>query len=324
MSFTITDSSYQGQRANEIFAEILYATPTLGSDSVKVLNGIKTDSTRVPVMSLTKLLRDGSSGNESFTSAGTLDADAIQLDVDRLKINLEFSTPTLMSHYMAAQVADGIQNDGVPNDVNTWLLNYIGPHVGEELEEALWLGVKQSGGTSAKSLVNGLLYRILTRYSATPGVGYNKPTYAALTATNVIDKFRDTMLANSKRVLGQPRSQQRFFCSIETAHLVESAKYKSGIGSGTKTYDGEELPVLFNVPVIATHGVPDNVIIHTYVDNLWIGTDILADYQQIDILNQRETTGSDTIRVVGFVKVGTQIFKPNYVSIHIDNPNSYS
>jgi len=75
--------------------------------------------------------------------------------------------------------------------------------------------------------------------------------------------------------------------------------------NGTYFVGTKELDFL-GIPVVIAPGLPDNVIVAAEKTNLWFGTDLVSDFDDVMVIPQMNITGAPTVRFVARFQFGVQ------------------
>jgi hypothetical protein len=80
----------------------------------------------------------------------------------------------------------------------------------------------------------------------------------------------------------------------------------AGVGNnGTQWYNGSALS-FDGIPVVMAQGMSDDVMIATTKDNLWFGTGLLADHNEVKVIDMADLDGSQNVRIVMRMSAGVQ------------------
>ena len=76
-------------------------------------------------------------------------------------------------------------------------------------------------------------------------------------------------------------------------------------GEGNMWYNGQALS-FDGIPVVMAQGMSSNVAIATTKDNLWFGTGLLSDHNEVRVLDMADLDGSQNVRVIMRMSGGVQ------------------
>jgi len=99
----------------------------------------------------------------------------------------------------------------------------------------------------------------------------------------------------------------------------------SGVGAngydnkGSMWFNGQPL-FIDGIPLFMANGMANNTAMLTYKDNLWFGTGLLNDHNEVKIIDMADIDGSQNVRFVMRYTAGTQYgFAGDIVTYGITN-----
>ena len=299
MSVVITNSTYAGEFAGKYIAAALLSADTLDKGNITIMPNVKFKSV-IQKASTDDIVKDASCGFEP--NQGTLTLTEKVLEPRELQVNLEICRKTLHESWQAAQMGFGL-NDELPKDFSDFELAHVAAKVADRTEKSIWSG---DSGTSGQ--FDGFA-TLLAADTALPSgqdiVG------TAVTAANVVAELGTVVDAIPTAVYGSEDLAIYAASNVVRAYTRALGGFQSG-GQGAAGYENkgnnQSLGSLFfdGIPVIPCRGAADDMIIAAEKSNLFFGTGILSDLNEVRVIDMAETDGSQNVRVVMRFTAGVQ------------------
>jgi len=230
----------------------------------------------------------------SFSSAGEGVLNQKAFEVNAIKINLEYCQRTFEVNYLSQLLRPGSNNDEVmPATVESFLLDQVSLKVSADTEQLVWKG-DTATASYPLSLVDGLEKQLLADAAVIDVAS------TTLSKSNIIaqlglvyDKIPETIIgAEDLRIFLSP-SAFRFYREA-LADASAEANYMQNYA---------ELHFL-DVKLSVAPGISTNKMVAARTSNLLLLTDLMSDFEDIQILPQKSVTGVPVVRMVGEFKFG--------------------
>lgn len=231
-----------------------------------------------------------------FEDQNTTTLSQKTLEVCPMKINMQFCVDIFEANYLSEKLRAGSNTSEVMDkETENYLIDQVMKYVASFLEKLIWQGdTAGSPADGPMTLCDGLLKGfdadgdIITQDSTTITVS-NVIAELAKVYNKIPDTMYDTM------------QQLKWFIPINVAKL-----YKQAIAAASaETYYVKDAELTFlGIPMVVAKGLPSNTMVVAAKENLWMGTDLISDFEDIQILNMKETTGEKKVRFIGGFKFG--------------------
>ncbi len=293
MSVTIT-SSYAGQFAGKYIAASLLAAKTIDDGAITVLPNIKYKAA-MKVGAFSNLIKGASCDFDTATSSLALTEKV--LTPKELQVNIDICKKDLHSDWEAAQMGFSAF-DNLPPLFSDFVISRVAAEVASSTETSIWDGASGADnfdGLRALALADGTV---------------NDVTGTASTSANVVAELGKIVDAIPSGVYGADDLyiyvSQNIFKSYVRA-LGGFAATNSGVDAKSHTfYNGGELS-FDGVKLYPTSGLRDNCAIAARQSNLFFGTGLLDDRNEVRVIDMAENDGSQNVRVVMRYTAGVQI-----------------
>ena len=296
---TFTANNYAGKAALPYVAPAILAADTIANNYVTVLDNVRYKA------NLRKF-----SGSQiqaatcTFTSGTALDLSDVQLTLTELQINDQICNKDLRTTWEselmagASSIAPGSYKDGAAM--------YVAKRAAEAIENNIWAGnYNPDAGvpTSATHTAFDGLLRQMVLASPT----YEANLTGALTAANILSKLLALTTTQCPPALkGDPdaviymsrASKQLYFSAL--AGTAQLAFFAEGLADKYAGYR-----------VVTPAGFPDDTLLISRVENLYVGCNLLTDLTEARVLDLIDVTGDDVTRIIMKFAFGTQVVDHN-------------
>lgn len=299
-NLTISSSSYTGELALPYIQAALMTGDTIANRYVTVKENVKFKAV------LKKLASSGlvkAAGCSFDNSTSTLTLSEAVLTVTDLMTNIEVCKDQFAQDWEAMQTGRGFINDVIPGNFADFLVSYLAGKISEQIEFNLWVGNFSGsvGGSSTYSAFNGLLKVISDAKSSTPD--YN--ITAALTAGNIMTAIDGTVAVIPATIMGSPNT--KCYMSRKTFQLYMQACMAAGTGGPLQPADNSILKQVYGYEIYVCPGFSNDCLLFAQPDNLFVGTDLVSDQNEVKVVDMSLTDASDNVRMAMRYRFGTQI-----------------
>ena len=304
-------STYAGEFAGQYIAAALLSAKTLDNKYVTIVPNVKFKQV------IQKIAVDSIVNNAScdFATSGTVALTERILEPKELQVNLELCKQEFVDSWEAMQLGFSAF-DTIPASFNDYLISYVGGKVAEATEQSIWAGVGATNGQFA-----GLL-PALSASAAAGGAGavVKSAQSGSITSANVIEKLNGLVNAIPDEVYG--KEDLLIYVPTGVAKAYQTAL--GGGATGANGYNNQltvgSKPYNFNgIDVVLCPGMTANYMVAAQKSNLYFGTGLLSDYNQVKVLDMADLDGSQNYRIIMRYTAGTQFGIGEDVAIHIPN-----
>jgi len=296
---TFTTNNYAGKAALPYVAPAILAADTIANGYVTLLDNVRHKA------QLRKFTGSQiQAATCTFTSGTALDLSDVQLTLTELQINDQICNKDLRTTWEselmagASAIAPGSYKDGAAM--------YVAKRAAEAIERNIWQGNynPDAGVATSASFTafNGLLRQMVL---ATPT--YEANLTGALTAANILSKLLQlTTTSCPPALLGDPDAV--IYMSRATKQLYFSAL----AGTAQLAFFAEGLADKYaGYRVVTPAGFPDDTLLISRVENLYVGCNLLTDLTEARVLDLIDVTGDDVTRIIMKFAFGTQVVDHN-------------
>jgi hypothetical protein len=298
MSVSIT-STYAGEFSGKYIAAALLSADTLDKGNITIMPNVKFKSV-IKKASTDDIVKDATCDFQ--TGQGTLTLTEKILQPEEFQVNLDICKKDLHDDWEAAQMGYSAF-DNLPSNFSDFVLAHVASKVADRTEKNIW-----SGSTATSGQFDGFATLLAADGDLPAGqdiVG------TAVTAANVVDELGTVVDAIPTAVYGSEDLAIYAASNVVRAYTRALGGFQSG-GQGAAGYENkgnnQSLGSLFfdGIPVIPCRGAADDMIIAAEKSNLFFGTGILSDLNEVRVIDMAETDGSQNVRVVMRFTAGVQ------------------
>jgi hypothetical protein len=276
MGNPITTASLYAGEAGAYIGAAVKSGKTIADGQITILEGIKYKKT-LTIVSSSSLIRDADC---DFTD-GTLTLTDRALEPTDKKLNLSLCATDLEQDWQAAQMAAGANNSNMAGDFPAFMMEYLGAQVGDNIETQIW---------------TDMVTNLTADTNVVDVVG------ATLSATNIVAEMQKVYDAVPASVYGQ--DDLRIYVGTNAVRFYIQAM--STLGYLNAYYAGD-VPLLFEgVEVVHCPGLAADTMVASRVSNIFWGTDLQSDATTFKVLDQRESSGANEIRIAANFSSGVQ------------------
>ena len=296
---TITSSSYAGEFAGKYLGAALLSASTLDAGAVTILPNIKYKAA-MKVGAFSNLVRSADCDFDSTTSGLTLTEKV--LTPTELQVNLQICKKELHADWEAAQMGFSAF-DELPPLFSDYVISRVAAEVANATETSIWSGAAGEGS------FDGYLQVALADSDV------NDITAEAITSSNVITelgKVVDSAVANAPAILGKEDLTLYVSTNVAQAYIRALGGFASNLGGagtdnkGTQWYNGGALS-FEGINIFVAKGFGSNKALLTPKSNLFFGTGLLDDRNEVKVIDMADIDGSQNVRVVMRYTAGVQI-----------------
>ena len=298
MALTIT-SSYQGEFAGKFISASLLSGNTIANGLIEVKPNVKFKEV------LKRVDLSGVVANAScdFTDAGTVTLTERIIEPKSLQVNLEICKTPFESDWEAISMGYSA-HDNLPATFSDYFIGLMAGKIAEKTEQDIWSGTAGAGSFDGFST-------LLT--AATLPAGQDI-TGVAVTAANVIAELGKVADAVPSSLYGNEDLYIYVSQNVWRAYKRALGGFAAdGLGANGYMAQGQnqdiDIQYFDGISVVCANGLADDTMVSTLKSNLFFGTGLLADHNEVKVLDMADLDGSKNVRFIMRYTAGVQIAK---------------
>ena len=295
MSVSLT-STYAGEFSGKYIAAALLSASTLDSGAISILPNVKFKSV-IQKGATDDIVKDASC--DFVTNQGTLTLTEAVLQPEEFQVNLELCKKDLHNSWEAAQMGYSAFDNLAPSFAE-FVISHVAAKVADRTEKNIW-----SGATATSGQFDGFTAKL------TADTDVNDVTGTTVTAANVIAEMGKVVDAIPTSVYGQEDLTLYVSSNVARAYIRALGGFAATIGAngsdnkGTQWYNGGELS-FDGVNIFVAKGLADDTMVAAQKSNLYFGTGILNDQNEVKVIDMSDIDGSQNVRVIMRFTAGVQ------------------
>lgn len=296
MATSIT-TTYAGEFAGKYVAASLLSAPTIEKGGVTVLPNVRYKQLLQKVAD-TNLVRNATC---AFSDASTITLTERFITVKDLQVNLELCKADYFQTWQAAEL--GFSNfKELPKSFADFMIARVAERVAANIETAFWTGAT---GT------NGSFDGISTIVALDPALpAAQEVTGTTVTALNVVTELGKIVDAIPAALYGNPGLRIYVSTNIAKAYVRALGGFSTvsgvtgnvapapGVGGLSTTWYNQGALSIDGIEIFWAPGLAANTAIATTVDNLFFGTSVLSDLNEVKVIDMADIDGSQNVRMI--------------------------
>ena len=293
-------TTYAGEFAGEYISAALLSGVTIENGGITVKPNVKFKETLKKV-STDDIVKDASC---DFDPTSTLTISEKVLQPEFQQVNLQLCKKDFVSDWEAISMGYSAHHD-LPAKFSDFLISHVAAKVAQKTEQNIWRGVTATNGE-----FDGLT-TLLAADANLPTGQELESSGTTVTAGNVIDKLGAIVDAIPSALYGSEDLNIYVSQNIYKAYTRALGGFGTdGLGAAGYRSEGTNQdirPAFFDgVRVFMASGLSANTAIAAEKSNLFFGTGLLADHNEVKVIDMSDIDGSDNIRVVMRFTAGVQ------------------
>jgi len=298
---TSITSTYAGEFAGKYIAAALLSGKTLAERAITIVPNVKFKQV-MKKLATSNIIQDATC---DFAATGSVTLTEAILQPKELQVNIELCKKDFRSDWEAAEMGFSVY-DNLPANFTDFLLANVANTVAQQIEQSIWRASASGSGT-----FTGLLGLMTAGGSGVVSSSYT----GSIDASNVISRLEALVGAVPDAVYGKEDLTIYIPNNVAKAYQQAlGANYANGYNNlvtvGQKPFDYNGIP-LFVAP-----GLSSNYMVAAEKSNLFFGTGLLSDTNEVKVLDMADLDGSQNVRVIMRMTAGVQFGIGSDIAIH--------
>jgi len=289
-------TSYAGEFAGKYISAALLSASTIENGGIEVKPNVKFKQV-IKKIATDALLKDGTC---DFDPTSTVTLTERILEPKEFQVNLQLCKQDFRDDWEAVQMGYS-SFDNLPPAFADFLLAHVAAKTAQKTELNIWQGADANAGE-----FDGLVALMTADADVVDVVG------TTVTAANVIDELGKVVDAIPSAVYGKEDLNLYVSQNVARAYVRALGGFAAaGLGAngtnamGTQWFNNGSLS-FDGVSIFVANGLADNYIVAAEKSNLYFGTGLLADHNEVKVIDMADLDGSQNVRVVMRFTAGVQ------------------
>jgi len=296
---TSITTTYAGEFAGKYVSAALLSASTIENGGIEVKPNIAYKEV-LKKIATDAIVKDSTC---DYTDTSTVTLTEKILQPEEFQVNLTLCKKTFRSDWESIQMGYSAF-DSLPPSFADFLLAHVAAKVAEKTEQNIWKGVTANAGE-----FNGF-QTLVAADAALPAA--QEVAGTTVTASNVVAELGKLVDAIPASLYGKEDLYLYVSQNIARAYVRALGGFgASGLGAngtnnmGTQWWNNGSLS-FDGVKIFVCNGMSNNVAIAAQKSNLFFGTGLLADSQEVKVIDMADIDGSQNVRVVMRFTAGVQ------------------
>jgi len=288
---TSITSTYAGEFAGKYISAALLSGSTIANGGIEVLPNVKYKQV------IQKVATDGIVKNATcdFDATSTVTLTERIITPEEFQVNLQLCKKDFHNTWEAITMGYSAF-DNLPPSFADFLIAHVAAKVAEKTEQNIWKGATATAGE-----FDGLV--TLATADATV-IDVASPASGGITAANVIAELGKVVDAIPATLYGKEDLYLYVSQSVARAYVRALGGFgASGLGAngtnsmGTQWWNNGSLS-FDGVKIFVANGMADDYVMAAQKSNLYFGTGLLSDQNEVQVIDLAGIDGSQNVRVV--------------------------
>jgi hypothetical protein len=296
---TSITTTYAGEFAGQYIAAALLEGSTIANGGITVKPNVKLKEV-IKKVSTNDIVKDATC---DFDPTSTLTLTERILTPEEQQVNLQLCKKDFVSDWEAIQMGYSAF-DSLPPSFSDFLIGHVAAKVAQRTENSIW-----TGDTATNGQFNGLSTLISTDADLPAA---QEVTGTTVNAGNVITELGSIVDAIPSSLYGSEDLYLYVSQNIARAYVRALGGFgTSGLGAngvnaaGTQWWNNGSLS-FDGVKIFVANGLADNTAMAAEKSNLFFGTGLLSDHNEVKVIDMADLDGSQNVRVVMRFTAGVQ------------------
>ena len=294
---TSITTTYAGEFAGKYISAALLSGKTLAEGNISIVPNVKFKQV------MKKVATDGivKDGTCDFTDTSTLTLTERILQPEEFQVNLELCKKDFRSDWEAVSMGYSAF-DNLPPNFADFLIAHVADKVAQKMEQNIWTGTDANQGEFAG---------FITTLGADGDV--NDVTGTASTSANVIEELGKIADAIPTAVYGAedlniylPSNMYRNYIRALGGFGAAGLGAAGTNAQGTQWYNNGNALSFDGIKVVNAPGLSDNDAVAAQQSNLFFGTGLMSNQNEVKVIDMADLDGSQNVRVVMRFTAGIQ------------------
>ena len=275
---TSITTTYAGEKAAGFISAALLSAPTLDKGYITVKPNVKYKSV-MQKLAIGDVIADASC---DFTATSTVTLTERYLQPEDFQVNLELCKKDFESDWLS--IEQGFSSfDELPSSFANYMIGHVAGKVAAKMEQNIWVGVNANAGE-----MDGFITLALADADVVDVTG------AAVTSANVISELGKVIDAIPETVYGRPN----LAIYISQADARSYIRAQAALGYKDLYHVGQTELDFEGVKLLVCNGLTSGNMIAAEKENLFFGTGLMNDMNEVKLIDLADIDGSQNVRVV--------------------------
>ena len=293
---TSITTTYAGEFAGKYIAAALLSGVTLDKGLIEIKPNVKYKEV-IKRVSTNDIVKNATC---DFDPTSTLTLDERIIQPEEFQVNLQLCKKDFRSDWEAVQMGYSVY-DNLPATFTDFLIAHVAEKVAQNIEQSIWAGANATAGQ-----FDGFTTLFAADATVVDVVG------TSVTAANVVEEMGKVIDAIPNTLYGKEDLTIYVAPNVAKAYVRALGGFAAnGVGAngvnnqgtmwwnqGDLNYDG--------VKIAMVYGLGANEMVAAQKSNLYFGTGLLSDHNEVKVIDMGDIDGSQNVRIIMRFTAGIQ------------------
>jgi len=294
-------STYAGEFSGKYISAALLSSPTLDNGNITIKPNVKYKDVIKKVATDANVIKDATC---DFTDTASVTLTERILQPEEFQVNLELCKKDFVSDWEAIEMGYSAYSN-MPPKFSDFLISHVAGMVAEKNEQNIWGGVNGNAGE-----FDGLTVLMAADSDINDASNGSETSF---TSSNIVTLLGNIVDAIPSGVYGKEDVAIYVNPTAYQAYIRSLGGFgASGLGAagtddkGSQWYSMGNALSFEGIQVINTPGMPADHAVAGQKSNLFFGTGLMSDHNEVKLLDMADLDGSQNVRVVMRFTAGVQ------------------
>tara|TARA_R100000773_G_scaffold40326_1_gene36219 strand:+ start:623 stop:1567 length:945 start_codon:yes stop_codon:yes gene_type:complete len=293
---TSLTTTYAGEFAGQYISAALLSGKTLGEELITIKPNIALKEV-IKKVSTNDIVKDASC---DFDPTSTITLTERILQPEEFMVNLVLCKKDFIGDWESAQMGISPMSRSLPPKFSDFLIAHAADKVAQKIEQNIWNGTNANAGEFDGFKTTLLADSDVVDVSGTTSTASNIITELG----KIADAIPSTVYGNEDVIIYLPSNMYR--------NYIRALGGFGASGLGAAGYENRGTnqdiqPTFFDgIKVVTVSGLASDTAVAAQKSNLFFGTGLLADNQEVKVIDMADIDGSQNVRVVMRFTAGIQ------------------
>jgi hypothetical protein len=298
---TSITTTYAGEFSGKYISAALLSSPTIENGNIEIKPNIKYKEVIKKVATDANVIKDATC---DFTDTATVTLTERVLQPEEFQVNLELCKKDFISDWEAIQMGYSAYSN-MPPKFSDFLIGHVAGLVAEKNEQNIWGGVNGNAGE-----FDGFTVLMAADSDVNDAANASATSF---TSSNIVTLLGNVVDALPSKVYGKEDLKIYVPTVAWQSYIRHLGGYAAnGVGAagfesrGNQWYNQGNSLSFDGIELVLAPGMPSDHIVAGQKSNLYFGTGLISDHNEVKVLDMADLDGSQNVRVIMRFTSGVQ------------------
>ena len=297
---TSITTTYAGEFAGKYISAALLSGKTLADGAITVKPNVKFKEV-VKKISTDAIVKDATC---DFDPTSTVTLTARILQPEEFQVNLELCKKDFRSDWEAVQMGYSTF-DNLPPSFADFLIGHVASKVAQKTEQNIWGGVNANAGE-----FDGLTVLMAADSDVNDAANDTETSYTSSNIVsllgNVVDAIPSAVYGKEDLTIYAPTVAVQAYVRALGGFGAQGLGAAGTANQGSQWYNQGNALSFEGIKIQQTPGMPSDHIVAGEASNIYFGTGLLSDHNEVKLIDMADIDGSQNARVIMRFTSGVQ------------------